>query len=314
METEPSVLDQLPYWLCDLARNCPTTGRHQFVFKLAANAARYLDDSEVVKLVMWSTRACGRPVAPSEIERSLAVIRYREDNGLDGEAATPWPAPDLALMNRTVRAHLLTGLNPLEEHDAEWYVDRLFPGNPLITAAQNKRRFYTRRRESWRGRLSSMEFIVPNVPDVWRAKTQSGKWSERCGAMYSRRHYLVVEFDLKEKTEEGAPTIFAPLLRAWARDKITVRIASRALHQDLMRRGPYVMLLWSAGKSIHGWVATWHVAESVAVRFFSYACRLGADPACWSKCQLVRMPNGHRSGSNKRQEVLHFDKRWLPTR
>jgi hypothetical protein len=205
----------------------------------------------------------------------------------------------------------MTGLNPLEEHDTEWYVDRLFPGNPLITAGYNKRAFYTRRRESWRGRLSRMEFIVPNVPKVWRAKTQSGKWSERCAAMYSRRHYLTVEFDLVEQVD-GVDTPFAPLLRTWARDGISVRVASRALHQDLMRRGPYVMLLWSGGKSIHGWVACWHVAESVAVRFFAYACSLGADPACWSKCQLVRMPNGLRSESNKRQEVLYFDTRWLP--
>jgi hypothetical protein len=76
--TEPSVLDQLPHWLCELARNCPKTGRHQFIYKLAVNAARYLDDTEIVELVLWSTRACGRAVAPSEIERTLAVIRYRE--------------------------------------------------------------------------------------------------------------------------------------------------------------------------------------------------------------------------------------------
>jgi hypothetical protein len=313
MQTEPRTLDQLPYWLESLARNCPKTGRHQFVYRLAASAARYLDDHEIVELVLWATRACGRAVAPSEVERSLAVIRYREDNGLEGEAATPWPAPDLSLMNRTVRAHLITGLPPLEEHDTEWYIDQLFPDNPLITAARDKYSSYTRRRESWRGRLSDLEFIVPNVPTVWRAKTQDGRWSERCAAMYSRRHYLIIEFDLREKNEEGEPTVFAPLIRAWARDGISVRAASRALHQDLMRHGPYVVLIWSAGKSIHGWVATWHVAEPIAVRFFSYACRLGADPACWSKCQLVRMPNGLRSGSNKRQEVLFFDTHWLPT-
>jgi len=312
METEPSSLDQLPYWLGDLARKCPTTGRHQYIFKLAAGAARYLDDAEVVELVLWATRACGRAVAPSEVERSLAVIRYREDNGLEGEAATPWPAPDLALMDKTVRSHPRTGLSPMKSNDTEWYIDQLFPGNPLITAARDKYTFWTRRRETWRGRLSNLEFIVPNVPSVWRAKTQSGKWSERCAAMYQRHHYLVVEFDLQEKTPEGVDTAFAPLLRRWIADKISLRMASRALHQDLMRRGPYVMLLWSGGKSIHGWVACWHVAESVAVRFFSYACRLGADPACWSRCQLVRMPGGLRASSNTRQEVLFFEPHWLP--
>ena len=42
------------------------------------------------------------------------------------------------------------------------------------------------------------------------------------------------------------------------------------------------------------------------LRFFRYAVSLGADRATWTRCQLVRMPDGTRrkDGVKKRQAVF----------
>ena len=44
--------------------------------------------------------------------------------------------------------------------------------------------------------------------------------------------------------------------------------------------------------------------------FFRYAVTLGADRATWTRCQLVRMPDGLRrnpDGSTARQSVLYWN-------
>jgi len=45
-----------------------------------------------------------------------------------------------------------------------------------------------------------------------------------------------------------------------------------------------------------------------------YAVSIGADPATWTRCQLVRMPDGLRRepGKERRQTVYYFNPEALP--
>ena len=46
-----------------------------------------------------------------------------------------------------------------------------------------------------------------------------------------------------------------------------------------------------------------------------YAVSLGADPATWTRCQFVRMPDGLRPRAGAwpvRQQVFHFNPHNLP--
>ena len=48
------------------------------------------------------------------------------------------------------------------------------------------------------------------------------------------------------------------------------------------------------------------VSYILMLKFFRYALSLGADPATWTRCQFVRMPDGRRDNA-KRQTVFFLN-------
>jgi hypothetical protein len=74
----------------------------------------------------------------------------------------------------------------------------------------------------------------------------------------------------------------------------------------LAKIAPLVMVVHSGSKSLHGWFYAAGEPEEKVLRFFRYAVSLGADPATWTPCQLVRIPDGQRD-NGKRQEVVFFN-------
>jgi hypothetical protein len=74
---------------------------------------------------------------------------------------------------------------------------------------------------------------------------------------------------------------------------------------------PLVLVVHSGGKSLHAWLACRGQEDATVHRVFTYAVRLGADPATWTRCQLVRMPDGTRrvkGGGFARQSVLFWNR------
>jgi hypothetical protein len=71
------------------------------------------------------------------------------------------------------------------------------------------------------------------------------------------------------------------------------------------------MVVDSGNKSLHGWFACHRVAELQLAAFFKEAVSLGADPAAWTRCQLVRMPNGKRrfkdDRGSRKQSLIYFN-------
>jgi hypothetical protein len=50
-----------------------------------------------------------------------------------------------------------------EDSDPDYYIDRLFPGNPLLCAAKEGAwNFLTHYREEWKGELGDVTLIVPS--------------------------------------------------------------------------------------------------------------------------------------------------------
>jgi hypothetical protein len=79
-----------------------------------------------------------------------------------------------------------------------------------------------------------------------------------------------------------------------------------ALIWHLTAWAPLVMVVLSAGKSLHAWWSCRGVPEEKLRAFMNYAVALGADPITWTRCQLVRMPGGLRNGV-RRQRVIYFN-------
>jgi hypothetical protein len=57
---------------------------------------------------------------------------------------------------------------------------------------------------------------------------------------------------------------------------------------------------------LHGWFYCAGQLDEKVEKFFRYAVSIGADPATWTLCQLVRMPDGLRD-NGKRQRVMFFN-------
>jgi hypothetical protein len=80
----------------------------------------------------------------------------------------------------------------------------------------------------------------------------------------------------------------------------------------LASMAPMVFAVHRDGKSLHGWFSCAGADEDTQRRFMRYAVMLGADPATWTRCQFVRMPDGRRPVEGEcpvRQNIFHTVKR-----
>jgi hypothetical protein len=111
---------------------------------------------------------------------------------------------------------------------------------------------------------------------------QSGEVSNRCLSNTGARRFSIVEFDTGTIDEHAA------------------------LLLHLAERAPLAIAVFSGSKSLYGWFYCAGVAAGKVARFFRYAVSLGADPAMWTPCQLVRMPDGIRD-NGRRQTVYFFN-------
>jgi hypothetical protein len=176
----------------------------------------------------------------------------------------------------------------IDSTDAEFFVDALFPGNPLLCVGLDKARFTTAPREEFRGKLSGKSLIVPSPMSALLGRKKNPKPDENPLSAHTLdntgpRHFLVTEFDRGTEDEQAA------------------------LIWHLKDFAPLVLILWSGSKSYHAWWNCQGIAESTTRDFMRYAVRLGADPATWTRSQFVRLPQGWRADKGKRQEVYFFD-------
>jgi len=171
----------------------------------------------------------------------------------------------------------------IESNDprTDWFIDALFPGNPLLCCGWSRHRFETRPRSSWH-KLDRLPLLVPNPMTARKGKTLTGKVSEHSLENTGPRRFLVIEQDTGEPDEQAA---------------ILLHLAEKA---------PLALALHSGGKSLHGWFYCAGQTDERLRQFMEYAVSLGADPATWTPSQFVRMPDALRD-NGKRQAVYFFN-------
>ncbi|MGA9780145.1 MAG: hypothetical protein WBS33_17935 [Verrucomicrobiia bacterium] len=234
---------------------------------------------------------CGREVTDTEIENAVSNSQRVIENPTGQTQPGPrWPYRNEGRIESVVRDGptfaQLADSSPFKWNDdarhTEEIIDVLFPGNPLLCAGPKQSFSVTRTREEWRGFLERQQFIVPSPMASVFGTTQEGKTSMRTLSNTGPRRFLVVEFDTGTFDQHAA------------------------VLGHLAKYEPLVMVVHSGNKSLHGWFYTAGKPDETVEKFFRYAVSLGADPATWTPCQLVRMPDGQRE-NGRLQRVVYFN-------
>jgi hypothetical protein len=291
-------MDSLPQFILDLmAAGPPVAGQgvNLWLFRLARVLHAFRSTDQIADFLRASTAHCGRTVTETEIQRAIENSRghawHPGHCNPNAQAAHYWPQ-----LNAKLRAAILArgfGIaelweaSPIALEDAsvrtEEVIDKLFPGNPLLCCGKTKSDFRTLPREQWRGTLSSMQLIVPNVMSKKFGITKDGKKSQHSLANTdAKRHFLVVEFDSGSQDDHAAILMF------------------------LADHAPLTLAVHSGSRSLHGWFYCLGQSEARLERFMRKAVSLGADPATWLRSQFVRMPDGSRD-NGARQTIFFFN-------
>ena len=285
-----SATVHLPRWCADIVSNPPRSGEgfHDWIFR----AARALwkcgrNASDIREILENAAATCGRRVSAREIADAVRNSQASAFRPVSVQHQ-PWP-----VVNHEQReAIIATGfglvdlweISPIRFEDCashtEEIIDQLFPDSPLLCVGGATHDCHTAPRNEWRGKLASFPLIVPNPMTAPNGRNQSGEVSNRCLKNTGERRFLIVEFDTGTTDEH----------------------ATLLLH--LAERAPLTLAVFSGSKSLHGWFYCAGVAEEKVLRFFRYAVSLGADRATWTRCQLVRMPDGLRDKGNK--QTVYF--------
>lgn len=310
-ENLSSTPAKLPKRLRELLDSCPTKGNgvHGWLFMAALQLHRYFSEDEIVELLKEKL-SCQRP--ESEVVGTVVNAGKYARGEMGSPSQKPWPAVDYALVHEIVlksriRLKDLSAISPVdlskEGPRTGEILNALFPGNPLLCIGHSVNTCWTKPRQFWGGRESDFQFIVPNPMCKETGVKSDGKVSQRCLDNTGPRAFIVIEFDI---TDDGPWTRF---VSDWGDRGITTIDANVALIIELASNGlprlPLGLMLHSGGKSVHAWFPCAGLTDEQVRPFMARAVRLGADKATWTRCQLVRMPDGMRNNGN-RQRVHYF--------
>jgi hypothetical protein len=302
---------KLPTKVRERIKGCPTEGQgvHTWLFKTARSLHKHFSEEEIVD-ILCANLSCERP----EREVRDAVVNAGKYAGgeMGAPSQKPWPAVDYTLVhqivvNSPIRLKDLSSISPMdlstEGPKTEEILDALYPGNPLLCLGREVNTCWTRPREFWRARESEFQFIVPNPMTREQGTKSDGEKSQRCLDNTGPRENVVIEFDISGTGD------WAPYIADWKSKGITVHDANAALLIELAIQGrprlPLGLAVDSGGKSVHAWYPCAGLTDEQLKPFMTRAVRLGADKATWTRCQLVRMPDGMRN-NGKRQRVHYF--------
>ena len=304
--TRPSCLDSVPEYVEDCLRSCPRAGNgvHQWMARAAYRTFGHLDADEQTRAIRWAMRDCGRLPQPNEIERTISNICGRMANGGCFGSSRPWPSPNHAEIDAIVRRGKgLPGLRrrsrafPSDASPFFW-IEKLFPPQTLVCMASEvfagldvsgnpvlRRAWHTRMRDnSHRHDLEALPLMVPNTARwTWGwTKGPNRHRSTRCDDMFRNAGFSSSSSTFPQTGLEFQRGTLAPLCSRICRD---MPRSSSPSGQEV--------------RACRGWF------DEDSREFFEYACALGADPATWTRCQLVRAPQAIRWNGN-RQTVEFF--------
>lgn len=297
----------IPSWLTEKLANPPSAGAgiHGWLFSVARQLHAHLPPEAIAAALTAATARCERRVATREIRdavnNSVAVAWQPKDAQpcpsartlpkSAGQGAAPaerWPKccpvtrrcriADAVAAGVAGMADLWEASPVRPDYSADDWLDVLFPGAEwLCLAVDHPATARTRRRDKWTfGAADECGLVVPSPMTAPSGKGLDGRQSHRCLDNTGPRRWLVVEFDSGALDEQAA---------------LHWHLRSEAAANGWPR---LVLCVHSGGKSLHGWYGPIS-SEETAKDLMSYAVSLGADPATWNRCQLVRLPGGRRA-------------------
>jgi hypothetical protein len=206
-------------------------------------------------------------------------------------------------------ARTRTELPEEPENVAAFMLNYLFPGDPCLCVAKGVKLAVTQRKSTLKKPFLYPQIVPSPMSAVWGINLK-GKPSQRCLNNTGPRTYFVCEFDLPPDVSLASAEDKEFLEWAAARGK-SIQDISAALLDYLAQITPLVAVVDSGGKSLHGWYNVQGWDEKHVLLLKTIACKLGADPQTYTKCQLVRMPGGIRRDQSGNaitfQDVLYFD-------
>lgn len=292
-----TTVKDLPQFVRDMMSSPPPSGEgfHNWLFRMARVLHPYRSENDIYGVLESATHTCGRRVSSKEINdaiRNSKAFAWNPNNQYPVvRLEKKWPSRNQERIEAITADGIgladLWEISPVRieenESNTEEFIDLLFPNNPLLCVGLNQSEFNTLHREEWRGKLAVHQLIVPSPMSKVRGLKQDGTGeSEHTLDNTGPRRFLIVEFDKGDFDQHAA-----------------------ILHH-LGSFAPLVMAVHSGGKSLHGWFYAYGQSEGVLLRFMRYAVSLGADPATWTRCQFVRLPDGKRD-NGKRQSVMFFN-------
>jgi hypothetical protein len=284
----------LPRFVLDLIAAPPPHGEgvHNYLYRLARVLHPYREEAQIVEMLRALTADCGRNVTGNEI---IDAVRNSKDYAWMPGAPKAPPEQQWPRVNEEQREAIISDNGALvdlwersrprlddNEAHTEQIIDLLFPDAPLLCCGKSQSTFDTKPRETWRGELSRLQFIVPSPMSAVIGKTKDGRESAHAVSNTGPRRFLVCDFDTGNIDDQAALLIhlggFAPL----------------------------GCVVHSGGKSLHGWFYVSGHPEEKVLSFFRYAVSLGADRAMWLRSQFARMPDGIRA-TGERQTVFFLN-------
>jgi hypothetical protein len=294
----------------------PTQGQGVHFWEIKATRIMHengLPADEISRRLTASTAHMKRPNKAAEIAKTIRTVTNTAIP-VQGGGGGAWPDPGLERLGGIVEAggglydaweQSPRRFDDSESH-AEEIIDVAFPGDPLLCCGLDNYEFATRRREIWRGRLSKLPLIVPNPMLSVYGHTAEGKISEHTKEATARPIYQPVEFDFAEYTDDGIETIWAPLIRKWRKEGVTISDACAALLLHLSLLLPLFLITHSGGKSLHGWFLVQGMTTETRRAFMEEAVKIGACHSTATKSQFVRIPDGQRQ-TGERQTCFYFN-------
>lgn len=227
-----------------------------------------------------------RPVPDREITGAINYAKARLAGGVVG---VTWPKFEPAYRAEVISRYPVS-VKDLAERSAAlpadpWaYLSRLYRMDDLICLGRTSYEFGTQRLDQWREPMAhhEYEYISPNPMKFEWGFTKEGEPSMHCLDNCGPKVFQVVEFDFGGTQEHAA-------LLKW-----------------LARTMPLVLIVYSGGKSLHGWFNVRGRSEEQILAFFRDAVSLGADPKMWSPVQFSRLPGGTNNKTKRHQSVVVF--------
>lgn len=283
------------------------TGVRRWIFRVACLLLRSRSKDAVAKFLLTATKTCQKDRA-KEIQEAIegagrgVVGRHRQ-----------WPDRDDALVKKVLATGFsqasLIARSPCSvgtDVSSLWrLLCHLFPDDPLLCIGASQCVFDTVRLSEWQRYLFSSrpQFIVPNPMTQRLGRTQDGKLSARSNNNTGPRRFLVVEFDFKPGTIKSDKALLEFGIQFGLRNTLDL---CACLLNELAKRAPLALVVWSGGKSLHGWFPVGGADPRGVEAFFQYACNLGADRQTWTPSQFVRLPLGCRD-TGVIQSVVFFN-------